>query len=269
MRTMFVAFALLALALPAQAQQIELEKIVQAPAWVPLGEGVKVGYRYERLTKVQGQETREWLAVVGETKDAWEVETNQILVHMAQGMPDARGAVFALVVEKTSNKVLGARLGKPGAALVEARVLQIQIPKKADQRKPTRSEDLSIGEESVAADVYVTEAEGVGKMTTYLGKKGSALEGVLLKVEGPQSYQLQALPTEAPYELEDEGEDGKKVTLSARRASYTNGQVMTTCSHPVAKAFQLHHMLEYATPAMTMKVVSLRTDAKKTLTWGE
>jgi len=269
MRTLLPAFALLAaFALPAGAQQIELEKLVQAPGIVPLGEGIKVGYRYERLTTVQGKETREWLAVVGETKDAWEVETNQILVHMAQSMPDAKGAVFALVVDKKTHKVLLAKLGKPGAALKEARVMQMQLPKQAEEQKPARSEDLSIGEESVPADVYVTEAEGVGKMTTYVGKKGSALEGILLKFEGPQSYELKGLPSETPFELEDEV-DGEKVKVAARRAEYTNGQVMTSCKHPVAKAFQVQNMLQFSTAAVKMKIVSLRTDAKRTLNWGE
>ncbi|HBP20337.1 MAG TPA: hypothetical protein DEA08_21420 [Planctomycetes bacterium] len=269
MRTLLAAFALLVLTLPARAQGIELEKIVQAPGVVPLGEGVKVGYRYERTTKVQDQVTREWLAVVGETKDAWEIETNQILVHMAQSMPDAKGARFALVVDKKTHQVLVAKLGKPGAPLKEARIMQMALPKQQEKPKPSRSEDLAVGEEKIPADVYVTEIEGVGTMTSYVGKRGSELEGMLLKMEGPQSYELKALPKEESFELEDEGEDGKKLQVVARRAEYTNGQSITTCKHPVAKAFNLQHMLEYSTPVMTMKIVSLRTDAKKTLTWGE
>lgn len=268
-RTIALSLVLLG-ALTASAQDMDLSKMVSAPGYVYLGDEVKVGYRMERETTVGGTKMREFMAIVGETKDAWEIESSQALGAFAK-MPGGEGLVLALVVDKKTLAVINARLGKPGEELKEVRILeQAKGPKDTEAPKPDRIEDFKLASgKTVEAEVYVTEVQGK-TYTSKVGKKGTPLEGVLLSNEGapgPGSFVLSGDPSETKLELEDQDEEGKPKSLDTITVSFTNGYAYTYSQNPVAKAFYAQ-VVKIASKAFTMQVVSLKTDAKKTLTWN-
>jgi len=254
-------------AFPALAQPGDLAQVVFAPARIPLSQKVKVGYRYEQTTEVETvQKETEWLAVVGETKDAWEIETNR-------GLPSvnllAKGAVLAIVVDKKTCRVIVARLGRPGQPFEDLKELQIKEPPNGEwPPKPAREVSVEIGSERVAADLYLADHPFGGKLKTYVGKKGTPLEAVLLKFEGRTSYALRGKPKQERFDLEkDTDEKGKPISIEVLRAEYTNGESRAIGKHPVARAFRLEGKLELESSQGTIRVVSLRADAKKSLAW--
>lgn len=244
----------------------EVAKSIRAPHRIPLGRGVKAGYRYERATLIKGQPTTHtWLAVVGETKTAWQIETDQELAGVAVREPGARGLTLALVVDKKSHEVLSAKLGRPGEALHEVAVEDEVEPgspllSPLSARKADRRETLEVEGRELPAEVYVT-----GKFTTWLGKEGSPYEGVMLKMTGMTlRYELAGLPQREPFEVQGDG--GATTKVEALRARYTNGQVLLTSQHPVVKALKVGP-LEFANAGVALRVTSLRADAKPTLSW--
>jgi len=270
-RALSLLFLVLACALPSAAQDVDISKMISAQAYAYLGDDVKVGYRMERETVVAGTTTREFIAVVGETKDAWEIESSQGLGGF-RGLPgDAgKGIVYALVVDKKTLKVLVARIGKPGQELKEVKILeQAKGPKDAEPAKPERVESLELaGGKKVEVEVYVTEIQGKA-YTSKVGKKGTPYEGVLLSYESEtpaQSFTLKEGPSEGKLELEDTDAAGKAKTLEIVRVSFTNGYTYTYSQDPIAKALY-SQVVRVESKAFSTQVVSLRADAKKTLNW--
>lgn len=256
---------------PAAAQEpMDLSKLVSAPGHFFLGDEVKLGYRLERETEVAGTTSREFIAVVGETEETWEVESNQGLSGFAR-LPAGKGIVLALVVDKKTLAVRSARLGKPGEALKKVRVLEgSQGPKDVKAKKPDREETLELESgNSVAVEVYVTKV-GDQSFTSKVGKKGTPYEGVLFSnvgAPGSGSFVLSGDPSETKLELEDKDAEGKARTLDTITVSFTNGYAYTYSQDPVARAFY-SQVVKIASKSFSAKVVSLRTDAKKTLNWN-
>ena len=267
-----VLLCALPLAPRAAAQGLDVAKMVSAPAYAYLGDEVKVGYRMERETVVAGTATREFLAVVGETKDAWEVESSQGLGGFAN-LPDGigKGIVYALVVDKKTLKVLSARIGKPGQELKEVKILeQAKGPKDAEPAKPDRVEELELESgEKLAVEVYVNEIQGK-TYTSKVGKKGTPYEGVLLDFQGAtaaESFALKEDPSEGKFELKDTDAEGKAKTLETITVSFSNGYAYTYSKSPIAKALS-SQVVKIESKAFSAQVVSLRSDAKKSLTWN-
>ncbi|MBL4848744.1 MAG: hypothetical protein JKY65_24750 [Planctomycetes bacterium] len=267
MRTLTLTCLLsLLLALPSFGQSIDLSKLIQAPGYLPLGKSAKVGFRYERTTTVGGQESREFMAIVGETKDTWEIESTQGLSGYGS-LPSGKDIVLALVVDKKTHKVLIARLGKVGGELKEVKVMKMPPLKgSVDPKKPDRLESVKLpGGKEIEAEVHVTEVAGK-TYTTWVGKKGSDLEGILIKHSGQEDYGLTKDPAPETLELEDKDDQGKPVTIEAVRTSYSNGYSYSTTKNEIAVAFNVQ-AVRLESKQFSMAVVSLRKDAKKTLTW--
>jgi hypothetical protein len=259
----------LSLATPAAAQDMDIAKLVSAPGYVYLGEGIKLGYRMERETTVAGTKMREFMAVVGETKDAWEIESTQGLGAF-KAFPGGEGIILALVVDKKSLAVLSARVGKPGGALEDVRILeQAKGPKDTEKPKPDRIEEFKFKSgKTIEVEVYVSEIQGK-TFTSKVGKKGTPYEGVLMNNEGapgPGSFVLSEDPSEGKLKLEDTDAEGKPKSIDTITVSFTNGYTYTYSQNAIAKAF-FGQVVKIASEAFTMRVVSLKTDAKKTLTW--
>lgn len=70
---LLTAAALTARAEPTATLDAKVLAGLRAPAFVPLGPGVQVGFRYEQASGMGPglPKLRQWLAVVGETEDAW------------------------------------------------------------------------------------------------------------------------------------------------------------------------------------------------------
>lgn len=265
-RSLSLLFLLsLLLGSPVAGQEVDFAKMIQAPGYLFVGKEIKVGYRMERETEVAGIKTREFMAIVGETEDAWEVETNQGLGGYASAT-GGKGLVLALVVDKKTLQVLIGRLGKVGEELKEVKIMKMKAPPEPEASKPTREEDYELKSgKKIPAEVYVTEVGGK-TYTSFLGKKGSPLEGVLLRYEGADGYELTEDPQEEVLELEDKDAEGKPKTLKAIKTVYGNGYTYYTTQDPLAKAFHAQ-MLRMESKTFTLSVRSLRTDAKKTLSW--
>jgi len=266
-----LSLLLCALAPRASAQDLDLTKMVSAPGYAYLGDGVKVGYRMERETIVAGNKTREFIAVVGETEDAWEIESSQGLGGYAT-LPNGvgEGLVYALVVDKKTLKVLTARLGKVGGALGEIKILeQAKGPKDTEPAKPERTETLELKSgKKIEVEVYVNEIQGK-TYTSKAGKKGTPYEGVLLDYQGAtpaESFSLEGDPSQGTHELEDTDAEGKAKALETITVRFSNGYTYTYSDDPVAKALY-SQVIKIESKSFTAQVVSLRTDAKKTLNW--
>lgn len=286
MRTLLsmILLTILAPALAAAQDDLDLDpsRFIQAPGRMELGPGVKVGYRYEVVTTLgENDSTREFTAIVGETKDTWEVETTVGLSRILfRGIPVGRGMVMALVVDKQTHKVLIAKIGnapktdetnRPFIRFKGLRDLKIGEPDKVQQA--TRSEKVLLPSgERIQADLYV-RADGKRTITRWVGAKGSNLAGVLLKLEcagggADEDYGLAATPARDELKLEDEDAAGKPVSLEVLRLQYSNGEVRWVIGdHAVAKAFKLR-TVQSRTEDFSKVLVSLRRDAKKTLAWN-
>ncbi|MBL4847377.1 MAG: hypothetical protein JKY65_17805 [Planctomycetes bacterium] len=254
MRTLPLLFVLsLALVSAASAERPSNPGWTEAPAFLKISEKAKVGYRYQLATNT-------WLAIVGETKTNWEVE--QPGFYTRDGKGRTTEWVMALVVNKKTGRVVGARIGPVGGKLSKLVIL-------LEEAKPPRLSSpkklkLPSGA-TVMADVFETEVGG-RKVTTWEGHKGTRLEGVLLRRTGLRDVELKADPKPGKLELEDLDERGKTVFLKTLEVSYTDGTRLAHARHPVARALGLT-VVERVSTHYTMRLVSLRKDAKKTLNW--
>tara|TARA_R110002072_G_scaffold36743_1_gene107897 strand:+ start:957 stop:1769 length:813 start_codon:yes stop_codon:yes gene_type:complete len=249
-----------------QAQQIDLSKMVQAPPSMPLGEGVKVGYRVETQVKSGPTTMSSFTAVVGETEDAWEVESNQ-MTQAYGSMPGGEGLLMALVLDKKTFKVLSAKIGVPGGELKEVKVMELKQHPQA-KTPPSKEEEFTLPSGKKVKVSVTTSQAGGQTYTSWVGAKGTDLEGLLLGLKGPSANRtLSADPAEVDHELQDKDAEGKARTVVGQEVVYTDGSRFVMTKDPVAKS--LHYgMLSNTTPTSKIEVVSLRTDAKPTLTWN-
>jgi len=252
---------------------------IEAPASLELGKDVKVGYRCELLwTSGEQDSVREFIAVVGETKDAWEVETTQGLMRKRfRGIPVGRGMIMALVVDKKTHQVLVAKIGNApetdenNKAFVKLQGLKdLKVSQEKKKIKLDRIEEFRLpGGRKIEAEVYV-EQFGKDRLSKWIGAKGSGLEGVLLRVKvtggNETDYGLSGLPVPGELQLEDKDSKGRPVTIKVRRVTYSNGTVASTTRNALARAFKLQEV-QYRSGEFQSAVVSLRKDAKKTLKW--
>jgi len=253
--------------LTAQAQQIDLSTMVQAPPSVNFGEGVKVGYRVEIETKVGSTNMSSFTAVVGETEDAWEVESTQMLAAYAS-MPGGKGLVMAMAVDKKTLEVLSAKIGVPGGELKDVKIMKLPEKRAKPQGQPlgTPEEFTLPSGKKVMARVSTSKAGGQ-TYTSWVGAKGTKFEGLLLGFKGANSSRtLSADPVEVDHELQDQDKDGKARTVVGRQVAYTDGSQVVMTKDPVAKCMHFG-LLSSKTPHSELKVISLRTDAKRTLAW--
>lgn len=267
MRHTAIALLLLAaLAGGAWAQDLDQDpdptSLIEAPPKFELGEGVKVGYRAERAHELEGSTPlREFVAVVGETDEAWEVETTVDLHRVTfRGIPVARGHVMALVVDKKTHEVLAAKLGKPGAKPKE---IKIADGGKWPAWKLLRQEEVRLPSgKKVQAEVW-----GWRKDLRWLGAKGTELAGVVLGFErGGQGYGLTGDPQAKRFELESTDAKGKALWVPGLHSEYGDGSERITTREPVARALGWTVLLEVR-GERSLRVLSLGKDAKKTLDW--
>jgi hypothetical protein len=250
----------------AQAQQMDLTKIIQAPSMLKVGEGAKVGYRTEVRMKAGPSTMSYFVAIVGETDEVWEIESNQFTLGYSS-MPGGKDLALALVVDKKSGEVLLAKVGKAGEPLREVKVMP--QPKQAPKAKEPVGEEvdytLPSGKKVKATK---TETKAGGKTyTVWAGRKGTEFEGVMFKSSGPNfDKALSEDPSELEYELEDVGPDGKPVTIAGRQQVFSDESVVVMSKDPVVKSLA-YGLLVSRTKTVTMEVVSVRRDAKKTLSW--
>lgn len=263
MRTLTAALLCVLAASASWGQPSDFAQVVFAPSRIDLGPGLRVGMRYERRREVEGvRTTSEWLAVVGETKDAWEIETTGGL--SSTTLP-REGRVLALVVDKRTGKVLTAALGKPGQSFEDREEVKIHQPRKAHP-KPVAA-TVQVGDQEIPAEVLVVDFPFGGKIRTYLGRKGTPLAGVLLEFRGKVTYAVTQLPSEGRFQLEgDKDAEGKLVSIKVLEAQYSNGESRAYTRHAVAVALSVEAVL-HEWEGGTERVVSLRTNAKKTLAW--
>lgn len=251
----------------AQGQQIDLSTMVQAPPSFLLGEGVKVGYRIETQMKTPERTMSYFVSVVGETEDAWEVESNQTTMGYAS-LPGGEGLLMALVLDKKTFEVLSAKIGVPGGDLKEVKIMDLPEQPKAKAGEGKEEEFTLPSGKVVKANVTRRQTDGK-TYTTWTGAKGTDLEGLLLGFKGGSADKaLSADPAEVDYELEDLDADGKAKTVTGYELVYTDGMRLVIGKDPVAKSLG-HGMLctKMKTGGAEVKVVSLRTDAKPTLAW--
>ncbi len=255
----------LAYAGPASAQQTDFAKLVQAPGIMQLGEGAKVGFRAEiQIQTVTGTTMSYFTAIVGETQDHWEIESSQVTSGYAS-TPGGEGLVLALVVDKKSFEVIS-RLGLPGGALQDVEIKKFKAVPKAPEGK---LEEFTLPSgKTVKARVTASQVAGKAQ-TTWVGAKGTKLEGVLFKSVGPKGLtkELSADPAKADYELKDVGADGKARSVAGRKVLYTDGTQHVLANDPVAKSIT-YGVLSVKFKGGELKVVSLTTKGSKTLNWN-
>lgn len=249
----------------AQAQ-MDLSKMVQAPPKIMLGEGAKVGFRIETKIKAGSMSMSHFVAVVGETEDAWEIETSQYTMGYAQ-LPDGKGLLMALVVDKKTGDVLLAKLGKPGEALKEIKVMK--SPKQVSAKAPEGEEvDYTLPSGKVVKATKTETKSGGNTYTSWSGRKGTELEGVMFKSRGPSyNKELSEDPSQIDYELTDLDEAGKPKTVEGRQLVFSDQSVIVMSKDPVVKALG-YGVLVSRGKGSTLEVLSVRTDAKKTLSWN-
>lgn len=240
---------------PPTAPLIDDLDYVQAPGTIRLGEGSRVGYAIEVETRANGNTSRTLTAIIGDTGEAWRIETNQIV----NAMPQLEGVLLALEVRKSDGKVLKALAGKPGGALREVKVGSVYP-----------SPEIPEGTE-----VEVTLSTPVGgphkaKMIEFNGNKSYSglegeLKGIALKYDAPQgSYELLALPETGVFEISG-------VEISATKLKLSNGSAFTLTKDPVAVALQPYSegvgMLGLTTAGYTFRAITIVDDRPPALTW--
>lgn len=261
---MLIATALLALTVgTARAQDMDPTEFVQAPGKVPLGPDVKVGWMAERTTQASGQTMVESYAIVGEDGDSWRVESSSpVISAMASSFPQLQGALLALTVRKSDGVVTKALLQKPGEA-----GKPVKITEAADMTPPTAAEGAP-EQVTIGAGTFASKKHTQGGTSAWVGTEGDT-KGVLLKVEGDQTFELTEAPKKATVDL-----NGTQVETI--EASYTNGMKMTLTPHPViAQIFgsglkdgeQPVGLFGMEVNGMSMTVTAVKTDAAARLTW--
>ncbi|MBL4844858.1 MAG: hypothetical protein JKY65_04960 [Planctomycetes bacterium] len=183
-------------------------------------------------------------------------------------MPGAKGLTMALVVDKKTFEVLSARVGVPGGALEDVKIMKGTVFQKPDGVAPAGAQEefkLPSGKK-VMAEVVSTKV-GARTYTSWIGAEGSDLEGVLLKTSGVGvNKELSEDPVEIDHALRDKGLGGKARTVVGIKLSYSDKSEMVLTKDPISKCLA-YGMLLTKGKGFTMTVVSLRTDAKPTLTW--
>lgn len=271
MNSRILALLLLALSggfVSADAQDappIDYTKLIQAPARLYLGEGLALGMRYERRTKTPSQEVSEFMAVVGEAEDRWEIETNQGLATLAEA-PGGAGLTLALVVEKKSYKVLLARIGKVGQPLQTIKVLSLETAPAPSAEAPARSEEFALPSgKKVQAEVHLTKAGEEVVATAWVGAKGTPLAGVWLGMRGGTTIRLREDPSSVTVEVASDDPQRPR-PIAAVKTAFDNGLSTWDCQDEILRAFN-QRTLRSETEHFTTWITGVQTQAKKTLTW--
>lgn len=255
----------LLVALPALAQEIDPKTFVNAPSRLLLSPDAKVGYWAERVVTAGEQTFVERTAIVGETADAWLVESSSPAVTaLVPSFPALEGSLFALTVRKADGEVTQAGLAKPGQTPVDVAIAPAAgpLPPAEPEGAPERVK-LALGE----FDAKRVEANQV---VSWVGTAGDTKD-VLLKVaggpEGFEGFELAALPTTEQRQLSG-------ASIETRLVTYTNGMTLWMTSHPVVCALMgdgkgKHAVLRMVTGETSLEVRGAGTDAKRQLTWPE
>tara|TARA_R110002072_G_scaffold252713_1_gene411532 strand:+ start:148 stop:966 length:819 start_codon:yes stop_codon:yes gene_type:complete len=253
--------------LTAQAQHVDFSTIAQAPPSLPLGEGVKVGDRVEiELKSGSALLMRHFTAIVGETENAWQVESNQLTAGFSS-MRGGKGLVMAMTVDKKTSKVRSAKIGVPGGELKQIKIMDDKNFPKPHVKPAGKQEEFTLPSGKKVMATVITGKSAGQTYTSWVGAKGTDFEGLLLAFKGANSNKvLSADPREVNYELQDKGADGKPRILMGQEVAYTDGVCVVMSRDPIAKRM-CQGLLSSKSTAGELKVVSLRTDATKTLNW--
>jgi hypothetical protein len=249
-------------------------QFVMAPSHFPLGEGVKVGMRVDTSTQTGGgaYTMSYFVAVVGDTKDAWMVETNQQIAGLVASFPQLKGVRLGLMVRKKDGKVLKAVVGKAGEEPKAAKSLpNASVISPSATSKPASTEEFALPS---GKKVQANVTKGAG-YTTWVGSKGTPLEGVVFKVSGTHlSYALKQDPSEEKLVVEHtDAKDGKlkRAKIPAWKMVYDNGQVTWTSSDPVVRALSYGQLLSEKTDGKKLvyrvRITRVETKAKPSLLW--
>ena len=229
---------------------------VKANSPVMLGEGADAGMMIARMQDASGQTAKLHMAIVADGGDVWHVETvNEGLAAMSASMPDLKGMIVGMVVNKEDGKVTKAMLGKPGEAGKEIEIIH-NDPVSAEAPDGV-AEDVTIGLGTFPAMKYANEGG-----TSWVGNGGD-LDGVSLKLEvaggGAGSYELSEMPSTETLDIGG-------TSVKATKFAYSNGNVTWTTENAVITA--LNGGLAKMTSAnYSVEVTEVSTSAEPQLKW--
>ncbi|MCO5169162.1 MAG: hypothetical protein M9894_22695 [Planctomycetes bacterium] len=203
---------------------VDATQFVQAPGRVPVASEARVGWMAERTTQASGQTLVESYALVGESGDAWLVESKSPTIDaMAASFPDLKGALLGLTVRKSDGVVTKAVMGKPGEDVKEIKIAPAGDAVVAPKDEGT-ADRVSIGLGTFDAMKHTH-----GEISTWVGSAGET-EGVLLKSQGGgQDYELAEMPTK-------ETKDVGGVSVSVTGLSFTNGMKLWMTDNEIIAA---------------------------------
>lgn len=237
------------------APQIDYRDYVTVPGQLTIGEGAKVGYAVVAESDAAGTKSQVMTAIVNETDEVWHIETTQTV----SAMPQLKGYLIGMVVNKADGKVTKAFCGKPGEDVKDIKISPYQEPPKTPEGTDTEvTLTTAIGGPHKAKMVEISGNK------SYSGLEGE-LKGVPLKYEAAQgAYELEKVEA-AKMDVGGTEIDIKKIIL-------TSGTQFWVTENPVISAMSPYGANNWGRAALASKGYSLTivkmSDAhKKELKW--
>lgn len=240
--------------------------MVTAPGKVDIGKGAKVGFMLKDEMTAGGQTMGSMTAIVADGGDVWHVEhVNAGLAAMANSMPDLKGMIMGLVVNKADGKVTKAMLGKPGEKGKEIKIGDVYDTPM--QKGPEGTADTCKIKLGSFPAMKVVQKAGDSTITSWAGTEGE-LEGVLLKsTGGGGDYELAEMPSTENVTAGDSVEVTKLKYSNGMEWWLTNDAVVTAFKPWAAEKGPGTGMFAMKTKDSTQEVKEVSSKAAAQLKW--